>query len=90
MVTALVALYRVTHSVLDVAVLTVTLGVRQGSSTSCILFVWFINDLVKLLKENCGQDGFLVWLHTLVLMDDTVLLSTSRETMHHKLSILCQ
>ena len=58
MVTALVAMYRVTHSILDVAVLTATLGVRQGSPTSCILFVLFINDLVKLLKENCGRDGF--------------------------------
>ena len=90
MLAALVAMYSVTHSVLGTAVLTATVGVRQGSPTSCILFVLFINDLVKLLKENCGRDGFLVWLHTLVLMDDTVLLATSRNSMQYKLSLLRQ
>ncbi len=38
----------------------------------------FLDDMIKLMKENCGWDGFLAWLHVLVLMDDTVLLSTTR------------
>ncbi len=91
MLAALVSMYSAaTHSIIGTAIVSATVGVRQGSPTSCILFVLFINDLIKLLKENCGWDGFLSWLHVLVLMDDTVLLSTSRNGMTRKLSLLKQ
>ena len=85
---ALVAMYKMTHSVLGSAVISATIGVRQGSPTSCLLFVIFVNDLIKLIKQNCGVEGFLAWLHILVLMDDAVLLSTSRRNMAHKLRLL--
>lgn len=88
MLGAIAAMYRVTQSVLGTAVFATTMGVRQGSPTSCLLFILFVNDLIKLLKENCADDGFLSWLHILVLMDDTVLLATTRERMTHKLSLL--
>lgn len=90
MLAALVAMYHATQSVLGTAIITATVGVRQGSPTSCILFVLFIDDLIRLLKEKCGRDGFLSWLHVLVLMDDTVLLSTSRAGMSKKISILLE
>jgi len=90
MLAALVAMYHATQSVLGTAIITATVGVRQGSPTSCILFVLFIDDLIRLLKEKCGRDGFLSWLHVLVLMDDTVLLSTSRAGMSKKMSILLE
>ncbi len=45
MLGALVAMYRATHTA---ALITATIPVRQGSPTSCILFVLFINDLIKL------------------------------------------
>lgn len=61
---------------------------RQGSPTSCLLFIIFVNDLIALIKNGCGVDGFLVWLHTLVLMDDTVLLSTTRQGMQRKITLL--
>ena len=63
MLTVLFVMYRVTHSVLGTAVLTATQGVCP---TPCILFVLFINDLIKLLKENYGRDEFLAWLHACV------------------------
>ncbi len=88
MLGAIAAMYRVTQSVLGTAVFATTVGVRQGSPTSCLLFILFVNDLIKLVKENCADDGFLSWLHILVLMDDTVLLATTRERMLHKLSLL--
>ncbi len=59
-----------------------------SSPTSCLLFVIYVNDLIKLVKENCEDDGFLKWLHILILMDDTVLLSTSRGRMIRKLSLM--
>ena len=88
MLAALMAIYNNTESVIGGTVMTATLGVRQGSPTSCVLFIMFMNELVRLLKEGCAPDGFLGWLHSLVLMDDTVLLSTSREGMINKVRLL--
>ena len=78
MLSALVAMYRVTRCVIGAAVMTATLGVRQGSPTSCFLFVVFVNELVKMMKNMCENDEFLQWPHILVFMDDTVLLATTR------------
>ncbi len=88
MLAALVAVYSVTRSVLGAAIITTAVGVRQGSSTSCLLFMLFVNDLIGLIKGRCGRDGILEWLHVLMYMDDTVLLSTTREGMHFKLGLL--
>ena len=41
------------------ALITASVGVRQGSPTSCLLFLLFVNDLIKMFKERCGPDGFL-------------------------------
>lgn len=88
MLAALVAMYSITESVIGGAIITATLGVRQGSPTSCLLFIIFMNDFIRLVKQRCLPDGFLGWLHTLVLMDDTVLLSTSREGMIDKVKLM--
>ena len=88
MLAAIIAMYRVTQSVLGTALVTATIGVRQYSPTSCVLFIIFVNDLIKMIKENCEADGFLSWLHILVLMDDTVLLATSRAMMIKKVQLL--
>ena len=90
MLSALIAMYRCTQSIIGSAVLIATIGVRQGSPTSCLLFILFVNELIRMIKENCDVDGFLGWLHILVLMDDTVLLATSRKGMTRKLNILLQ
>ncbi len=87
MLAALKAMYQMTESVIG-EVVTATLGVRQASPSSCVLFILFVNDLIKLVKERCQPDGFLQWLHTLVLMDDSVLLATSRQAMTHKVAIV--
>ena len=47
-----------------------------------------MDDLIRIIKEGCGHDGFLAWLHILVLMDDTVLLSTTRNNMINKVTLL--
>ena len=79
MLGVIVAMYSVTQNILGTAIITTIIGVRQGSPTSCLLFILYVNDLIKLLKETCEPDGFLSWLHLLMLMDDTVLLATSRK-----------
>ena len=88
MLSALVAMYTVTKSVIGTTLVLITLGVRQGSPTSCLLFIILVDDLIRIIKEGCDNDGFLQWLHVLVLMDDTVLLSTSRNNMLRKLRLM--
>ncbi len=48
----IIAMYRVTQSVLVMALVTATTGICQGSPTSCVLFIIFVNDLIKMIKEN--------------------------------------
>ena len=87
MLLSLVAMYKVTKCLIGTSIITASVGVRQGSPTSCFLFILFVNDMIKLYKENCNIDGFLGWLHLLVFMDDTVLLSTTRQGAMKKLEI---
>ena len=87
MILALYHLYSDTKMILGAAVITATVGVKQGSPTSCFLFTLYINELIRDLKR-CPHDGFLKWIHCLLLMDDTVLLSTTREGCIRKANIL--
>ena len=62
-------------------------GVKQGAANSCSLFTFYINGTIEKLRE-VGEDGFLGNLHSLLFMDDTVILATSRASMEKKLRIL--
>ena len=88
MLACLVSMYLVTRSFIGTVIVTASAGLRQGSPTSCLLFVLFLDSMVRLFKTRCAPDGFLEWLHLLVLMDDTVMLSTTREGMLTKVSHL--
>ena len=52
------------------------LGVRQGASTSCILFVSYMDNLIRKLKASINDYVFLSTLHVMLLMDDTIILAT--------------
>ena len=90
MLSAVMCLYEDTKMVLGAAMITTTIGLHQGSPTSCFLFTMYSNEFVKDLKCICQPDGYLGGLHCLLLMDDTILLATSRERCIEKLSILCE
>ena len=60
------------------------LGVKQGSSASCILFIIYVDRMIRMVKTAFEADGFLGSLHMLMLMDDTVLFATSREKLIQK------
>ncbi len=38
----------------------------------------YMDEVVRMMKRNIGNDGFLGMLHTLLLMDDMVILATAR------------
>ena len=78
MLLAIAALYKCTSFVLRSAIISASIGVRQGAPTSCLLFVFYIDKLVRMLKTSFNTDGFLGSMHALLLMDDTVIMATSR------------
>jgi hypothetical protein len=88
MLHALLSLYRISKSILGNAVISAVQGVPQGSPSSCFLFTLYVNKLITSMKERCQLDSYLGWLHTLMLMDDTVILATSRQRCLEKLTVL--
>ena len=64
-----------------------SVGVKQGAANSCSLFTFYINSTIRAIK-TFGPDGFLGNLHSLLYMDDTVVLATSRQAMEAKLHLL--
>ena len=90
MIRAIATVYQTTKMILRTAIVTASIGVRQGSPTSCLLFTLVVNDLIRSMKEKCPPDGWLEWLHLLMLMDDTVLLATTRERAEQKIRILTE
>ena len=88
MLMAITGLYCDTRLLFGAAIITASIGVCQGSPSSCLLFTLYVNELVRDLKRECGYDGYLGWLHSLLLMDDTVLLATTREQAINKIRIL--
>ena len=44
--------------------------------------------MIQMIKQGSPIDGFLEWLHVMVMMDDTILLSTTKEGMKSKIKIL--
>ena len=52
MLSAIAAMYASTRSILGTAVVTAAIGVRQGSPISGLLFVVFINELVRKYKNR--------------------------------------
>jgi hypothetical protein len=87
MLCAMAVVYSDTKFVLGAALITATIGVRQGSPTSCLLFTLYVNRLIRELKSKCPHDGFLGWLHSLMLMDDTAILATSRSACQEKIEV---
>ncbi len=54
MLCALVAMYCVIECWVGTSLVLFTIGVRQGSPTSCLLFIIYVNGLIRMIKEGCG------------------------------------
>lgn len=82
-------MYHYTESVLGTTIITAALGVSQGSPTSCLSFVIFLNDLIMFMKQGCDRDGVSQWLNIRTsVMDDTAILVTSKQNLVKNLTIL--
>ena len=89
MLRAIVSIYKKTINILNSEYVRSTIGVKQGGPMSCVLFVIYLNVLAVMLK-CIGNDSYLGDLHALMLMDDTVLLGTTREKIIEKFEILAK
>ena len=88
MLSALLNMYKNTYNILNSTKISTSSGVRQGAPTSCLLFTTYVDKMVRMIKESMQNDGFLGRLHVLMLMDDTVIMATSREKCLKKLEAL--
>ena len=93
MLEALKRLYRCTYCVLsfgkDVSDKFRTwTGIRQGATSSTLLFIGFIDDLVDYLEEHCQPEPILDVLHCLLHADDTAIVSTNRELFVNKCNLM--
>jgi len=61
--------------------------VKQGGNTICNSFTSYIDPTIDPIKTY-GPDGWLEDIHILLLMGDTVILASSRESMEAKLAKL--
>ncbi len=90
MLTAIKTMYKCTKNILkSTATIDASIGVRQEAPSSCLLFLLYIDQMVRMLKRAVQTDGFLGSLHTLLLMDDAVILTTSRDMCVKKLNVIC-
>lgn len=84
MLEILKTIYRNTKFLFKTVVILANLGVKQGSSASSLLFIVYVDKMIKMVKEAFESDGFLGSLHILMLMDDTILFATTRENIIKK------
>ena len=89
MLRAILAMYKTTKILCENTTISTNSGVKQGSPSSGFLFTFFINPLVKLLKQ-LGTDDYLDDLHCLLMMDDSIIFATTREKLEGKVEILVQ
>ena len=90
MLLALVNMYKNTWCSLDsensYAKFRTNIGVRQGYSSSGVLFDIYIDDLPEFLSRYIPVDDFLLALHILLHADDSAILATTRKSLLNKIS----
>ena len=63
-------------------------GIKQGASSSVILFIAFMDEVIDVLKERCIDEPVIHNLHCLLHADDTLVLSTDKDLFINKCNIL--
>ena len=86
-IAVLARIYSNVKLIFKTVIILCSIGVRQGAATSVLLFIIFLDRMVKMIKD-IENDDFLKSNHALLLMDDTVLFASSRERLVEKLRIV--
>ena len=81
---ALIAIYKDTVNILNSEYVKAKIGVKQGGHMSCLLFIIYL-DILAVMIRALGNDSYLQDVHALMLMDDTVLLGSTRERIIHRI-----
>ena len=84
----IIAMYRSTKLFFKSKEINANVGVKQGAATSGILFIIYIDRMIKLIKHYCEPDGSLNDLHVLLFMEGTVLLATTRDLFVKKFNVV--
>ena len=90
MLLAIITMYSYTAVILGTIAFTINVGVRQGAPSSGYLFVIFLDKLIRMIRSEFPNDGYLSWLSCLLYMDDLLLLSTSRTNLEKKFEVVIQ
>jgi len=93
MLNALKAIYTITSCVLVLGdkmstAFCTTCGIRQGAPSSSNLFMLFVNDLIDYIQQRCINEPVIDNMHTLLHMDDTLILSTQRSLFEIKCNLM--
>ena len=67
-----------------------TSGIRQGAASSVLLFIFFMDGLISFLQTNCIQEPILNIIHCLLHADDTIVISTDRDTFVRKCNLMLE
>ena len=65
-------------------------GIRQGSASSCILFIIYMDKLISYIATRCIEEPLLGSIHILLHADDTLVISTNREHFIKKCTIMIE
>ena len=65
-------------------------GIKQGASSSVILFIAFLDDVIDILKVRSSPERILRILHCLLHADDPLVLSTNQEQFRKKCNVLIE
>ena len=62
-------MYTCTKNVMKSSVIEPSIGVRQGAMISCLPFPFYIDNMVKMLKNQIEINDFLGYLHTMYALN---------------------
>lgn len=83
MLLAVHVMYNDIKNIIISTVMMTTIGVRLGTPISCLPFVTYINKIISMMKGTLPNDDSLGNMRVLLLIDETVLMTSSQRCVRH-------